>query len=105
VFVLDPVSPSTIYVSTPPSGPPTAPGVPPKGTTLKSTNGGNSWTAIDSGLPSSGFMSFLAIDPVTPSTLYAVFPSFTEPAGPALFKSMDGGQTWAALGAFRPILR
>src|SRR5262249_10643545 len=50
-----------------------------------------------SGLPGSGFASFLAIDPVTPSTFYAVFPSLSAPAGSTLFKSMDGGQSWAAL--------
>ena len=36
----------------------------------KSTDGGGSWAAINSGLTDS-YASALALDPVTPSTLYA----------------------------------
>jgi hypothetical protein len=47
---------------------------------FKSTNGGGSWSAINTGLPSAGFV-VLAIDRVTPTTLY---------------KSTDGASSWQA---------
>ena len=40
------------------------------GGVLKSTNGAGNWSAINTGLTSIGVLA-LAIDPVTPSTLYA----------------------------------
>lgn len=54
----------------------------------KSTNGGNTWTAANAGLTNTDILS-LAIDPLTPSTLYVgVY-------GNGIFKSVDGGANWA----------
>jgi photosystem II stability/assembly factor-like uncharacterized protein len=79
-LVVDPKTPSTIYTLA-------ARGL------LKSTNGGDSWSIAGTGLPTNGFVSTLAIDPVTTSTLYAVV------GGPAsaVFKSTDSGGTWNQL--------
>jgi photosystem II stability/assembly factor-like uncharacterized protein len=96
LIAIDPVTPSTIYVSAPPFGAPTGAGGPPVGVILKSTDGGASWNALGRGLPPPAFISYLAIDPVNPSTLYAVMPSFGSPT-PGIFKSTDGGQNWSAL--------
>jgi photosystem II stability/assembly factor-like uncharacterized protein len=62
----------------------------------KSTDGGNNWTAISKGLPTdiSNSITYtspifiIAIDPLTPSTLYAG----TSTGG--VFKSTDGGNSW-----------
>ena len=52
---------------------------------FKSTDGGTLWNAANVGLNSA---RKLAIDPQTPSTLYA--------GGDGIFKSTDGGESWAA---------
>src|SRR5262249_62359749 len=54
---------------------------------FKSTNGGDTWTAINAGLTNL-FISVVAIAPSTPSTLYAA-------TGSGLFKSIDGGSSWS----------
>jgi photosystem II stability/assembly factor-like uncharacterized protein len=62
---------------------------------FKSTDGGATWGAVNAGL-ANGFVSALAIDPLTPATLYAgtVSLSFSQEGG--VFKSTDGGMTWQA---------
>jgi photosystem II stability/assembly factor-like uncharacterized protein len=102
LLAIDPAVPSTLYALVPPflSGPPVN-GTPPTGIVLKSTDGGESWNALDIPLPPgppAAFFSSLVID--TSSTLYAVLPSFggPTPAG-AILKSTDGGETWKALPA------
>src|SRR5204863_6277332 len=52
VLAIDPAVPSTLYALVPPffSGPPVN-GAPPRGLLLKSTDGGESWNALDPGLP------------------------------------------------------
>jgi photosystem II stability/assembly factor-like uncharacterized protein len=99
LLVIDPATPSTLYVLVPPFGGPPVNGAPPRGVLLKSTDGGESWNALDTGLPAgppSAFFTSLVID--TSSTLYAVLPSFGSPAPVAsILKSTDGGKTWKAL--------
>src|SRR5206468_2539359 len=56
---------------------------------FKSTDGGNSWSDVTSGLASAN-VGALAVDPKTPSTLYAGTPR-------GVFKSVDGGDRWAAV--------
>ncbi len=56
---------------------------------FKSTNGGATWSAIDTGL-TNPYVEALVIDPATPSTLYAG-------TGGGVFKSMNGGATWHAI--------
>ena len=57
---------------------------------FKSTNGGQSWAAVNGGLSNLG-VQVLAFDPVNPDTVYAG----TQASG--LFKSTDGGANWAAV--------
>ncbi len=72
VVAIDPASLATIYAGT-------GRGV------LKSTDGGESWTSAGlAGTP----VSILAIDPITPSTLYAAG------KGDHYYKSTDGGASW-----------
>ena len=62
----------------------------------KSTDGGTSWSAVNSGLPVQSssmyqvFNAVLAIDPVTPTTLYTG--NYYD-----LFESTNGGGSWSAL--------
>jgi hypothetical protein len=56
---------------------------------FKSTNGGKTWAVINNGLASTAVYA-LAIDPMTPGTVYAG-------TGFGLFKSTNGGQNWNAV--------
>jgi photosystem II stability/assembly factor-like uncharacterized protein len=87
-LVIDPITPSTLYAGADGSS------------VFKSTDGGNRWTEFNNGLPTFGRYSprpqpaiifTLAIDPVTPSTLYAG----TDAGG--VFKSTDAGTNWSAM--------
>jgi photosystem II stability/assembly factor-like uncharacterized protein len=57
-----------------------------------STDGGDSWTLTDTGLPANGVVT-LAADPSNASVLYAATPS------DGLFHSTDGGGSWSAFGS------
>ena len=86
VLAIDPTAPTTLYAGLSPDG------------VFKSTDGGQSWTAMNTGLTSITVRD-IALDPRNPSTLYAstaegVFK--TSPAG-AVFKSTDGGASWTAM--------
>jgi ligand-binding sensor domain-containing protein len=59
---------------------------------FKSTNGGGSWTAVDSGLADTS-IGALVIDPATESTVYA-----GTSAGD-VFKSTDSGGRWKSMSA------
>src|SRR5258708_8026063 len=56
----------------------------------KSRGGGKSWSDISTGLGGYGYVSALAIDPLTPTTLYA------GTYGHDVFTSTDGGGSWSA---------
>ncbi|HET6979493.1 MAG TPA: SBBP repeat-containing protein [Pyrinomonadaceae bacterium] len=79
-IVIDPSNASTVYVGS-------SRGV------FKSTNSGSTWTAINnfgpSGIP---FVRALAVDPTTPTTIYAG----TNGNG-GFFKSTDGGLNWTVM--------
>ena len=61
---------------------------------FKSTGGGASWGAVNVGLTDT-YVRGLAIDPVTPATLYAA----TEDG---VFKSTNGGGTWNKVNTSQP---
>jgi hypothetical protein len=64
----------------------------------KTTNGGASWQPISDFLPSSA-VGAVAIDPGDPNIVYAgtgnLFEPSEMPKSTGLFKSVDGGSTWA----------
>jgi hypothetical protein len=87
-LAVDPQNPATLYAAAPGGG------------VFKSTDGGANWASASNGIPSRS-VTALAIDPTVPSTLYAAaFGTGTidalVPSG-ALFKSVDGGQSWVQL--------
>src|SRR5262249_6220894 len=76
-LVLDPLTPTTLYVGIFGGG------------VFKSTDGGSSWTAVNTGLIDLRVLS-LALDPRTPTTLYAGLDF------PRVFKCTDGASSWTA---------
>src|SRR5262249_39058384 len=76
-LAINPVTPSTLYAGTFGEG------------VLKTTDGGMSWTAVNTG-PTTDFLA-LAINPVTPSTLYA------GTFGEGVLKTTDGGGSWTVV--------
>lgn len=96
VLAIDPVNPSTIYAATSRfifTYSPLRPGS--FGGLFKSTDGGSSWSAINSGLSqllgSNANVTALAIRPDSPNVLYA------GTNGGGVFRSTDGGANWGQL--------
>jgi photosystem II stability/assembly factor-like uncharacterized protein len=85
ILAIDPQHTSTVYARAV-TWPPDPNGC--CGWLFKTTNGGASWTAANSGLPN--YVTALAIDPENPGTLYA-----GSRAG--VFRSIDGGANWNAV--------
>src|SRR3989442_1489791 len=89
-LAVDPVTPATLYAGTGGGG------------VFKSTDGGGGWTAANTGLcncgpdPDYSYVPALAIDPQTPTTLYA------GTSGSGVFKSTDGGASWSAVNTGLP---
>src|SRR5207244_7990959 len=67
----------------------------------RSMDGGETWSVLNSGLPSQFVVNSLAVDGKNPSTLYAegFLPSSQSQYGIlyGIFKSIDGGANWAPL--------
>ncbi len=88
-MVIDPLTPSTLYVYVTWQYYPTYQHTKSKeGGLFKSTDGGSSWTVMNNGLYVIDVRT-LAIDPLKPTTLYA--------GGDGVFKSTDAGENWTAM--------
>ena len=61
----------------------------------KSTDGGATWTAQNAGLPAAPSLLDLELDPHTPGTLYINAVPSANPAVSPVYRSSDGGATWA----------
>lgn len=65
----------------------------------KSTDGGETWRQIRSGLPSADIGRIgLAISPIKPDVLYAVIEAAMDQGG--FFRSTDRGETWSKVGSY-----
>ena len=84
-LAIDPATPTTLYAGTHGSG---------KGA-FKSTNGGSSWSAVNTGLTNMEVLA-LAINPATPTTLYA------GTNGGGVFQSLNGGSSWTEINTGLP---
>ena len=80
-LVIDPRMPLILYAGT-------------DGGMFKSTNGGQSWAAINDGL-ADPYIEDVVMDPATPATLYVAI-GYSTPDGGGVFKSTDGGDHWSA---------
>jgi hypothetical protein len=97
VVAIDPKTPTTIYAASPYG--------PPGGGLFKSTDAGATWTALKQGLPAYGtlpWVSILVIDPLTPTTLYAVAVASGFGNVSDVFKSTDGGASWTSASTGQP---
>jgi photosystem II stability/assembly factor-like uncharacterized protein len=90
-FAIDPKASATVYAAT-------------DNGVYKSGNGGASWKAVNSGLPCSDCYSgdyygvfSLAIDPTTPTTLYAAMQYYGGNQNGGVYKSTNGGAGWKAV--------
>lgn len=92
---VDPVTPTTLYAGTFKDARDAAGAV-----LFKSTDSGARWVTIGNGLPDAThlwYVSDLAIDPAAPGTIYAALSSRFSVGSGGIFKSTDGGGSWAAL--------
>ncbi|MBV6441670.1 MAG: hypothetical protein DYG98_05820 [Haliscomenobacteraceae bacterium CHB4] len=64
------------------------------------TNGGTSWNNVTGNLPTSNFITYLAIDPGDANTVYVTFGGYT--AGQKVYMSTTGGGTWANISGTLP---
>ncbi len=78
-----PTNPTTFYAGTDHSG------------VYESTDGGTTWTAVNTGLTNNDIMA-LAADPVTPAVIYA------GTVGGGIFKTTNGGGAWSAANSGLP---
>ena len=88
-IAVDSRNPTTLYLSVHGGG------------LARSTNGGETWSFLNSGLPTwpgpTAGITSVAIDPRQPSTLYAATRGLWPPRGHGVFKSINGGETWVPL--------
>jgi photosystem II stability/assembly factor-like uncharacterized protein len=86
-IAIDPMTPATLYAST-------NEGV------FKSTDAAKSWNKLDTGQAGFNFGGEIAIDRVTPSTIYFGFGyiDFISGVKRGILKSTNGGQSWIRLG-------
>jgi xyloglucan-specific exo-beta-1,4-glucanase len=92
-LAVDPSDPSTLYGA--------------EGAALfKSSDGGQSWASVAQAQDVEVDFFDVVVDPNAPATVYAagahVNAATSEPDGPTLFKSMDGGASWASVAAGLP---
>src|ERR1041385_8627599 len=79
---IDPATPSTLYAGL------VYENYYHEGGVFKSIDGGHTWTAPGPGMPTNPDIYALAIDPLTPSTLYAAN------RRDGVYKSVNGGGSW-----------
>jgi photosystem II stability/assembly factor-like uncharacterized protein len=93
---VDPTNADIVYVAATQTANPVTDAI------FKSTDGAATWRQLPIAFPNGTIITSLAIDPATPSTLYAAYGNHSaEPHCSALscggvFKSTDSGGTWAA---------
>jgi uncharacterized protein (TIGR03437 family) len=83
-LVVDPAAPNTIYAATTDLG------------IFKSVDGGATWAAANSGIASAS-VQVLAIDPVHSQTLYAAAAPAYEATASAVYKTVDGANSWTLI--------
>lgn len=91
-LAIDPRTPTTLYLGTAGTLDAAGRGV------FKSVDGGLTWRTVTTGLTSLSLsVSALAIDPRTPTTIYAALrrrPGQVPESDAGVLKSIDGGETW-----------
>jgi len=88
-LIVDPATPSIIYVGYADYGDPGQGGV------FKSSDGGDTWVAASQNLSPTAWVAALTVDPSSPSHVYAA-------TSAGVFMSADGASSWAPLNAGLP---
>jgi len=65
-------------------------------TIFKSTDGPDQWRQVPIAVPAGAVITSFAIDPVTPSIVYAAH-AYGDAGSGGVFKSVDSGETWIAV--------
>jgi photosystem II stability/assembly factor-like uncharacterized protein len=89
-LAIDPTAPSTIYA-----------GVGGGGGLFKTTNGGASWTVMNSGMVNAVVVNTIVIDPSNSQTVYAGS-GFVNSSNGGINKTTNGGASWAPLNTGLP---
>jgi photosystem II stability/assembly factor-like uncharacterized protein len=96
-LAIDPVTPTNLYLATGANG--AVPGDPFVNQLWKSADGGATWTALNPSV--TGYLRGFAVDPAVPTTLFlemSLVNNGNAPVTPGgLWRSTDGGQTFAAI--------
>ncbi len=92
LLVIDPLTPSTLYVTTSSFN---------NSGVYKTTDGGATWNLRSNGLITSAINS-LVIDPATPNTLYVSFEGCCSPTS-RIYKTTNGADNWAQIGSSPPL--
>jgi hypothetical protein len=87
-FAVDPSNTSTLYLLGGRSGGQRCP------QPYQSTNGGTSWTLMNTGIAAGACGTSIAIDPATPATVYISTTGVSGGPVVGLYKSINGGGAW-----------
>jgi photosystem II stability/assembly factor-like uncharacterized protein len=96
-IVVAPDDPNTVYVAVGGAG---VHGVGGGTGVWRSTDGGATWTDTTAAITTTQSFSDVEIDPSNPQTLYAAVGSFRGSTVNGVYKSTNGGDTWAFAGNF-----
>jgi photosystem II stability/assembly factor-like uncharacterized protein len=96
-IVVAPDDPNTVYVAVGGSG---VHGVAGDTGIWRSMDGGATWTNTTTAITTTSTFSDVEIDPTNSHTLYAAVGSFRGSSVNGVYKSTDGGNTWAVAGSF-----
>ena len=83
-LLVDPSTPTTLYVATADLG------------VFKSVDGAATWTRSNTGIDGT-YIQALAIDPLHPQILYAATPTTYNLTSSAVYKSVDGANSWTLI--------
>jgi hypothetical protein len=96
-IVVDPTTSDTVYVAVGALG---INGLPGNTGIWKSADGGATWTNTTASISTEAAFSDLAIDPSAAQTLYAAVGAPGGDPANSVYKTTDGGATWAVAGDF-----
>ena len=91
-LAIDPTNADAVYVAQQVASPI---GGPDTGKIFKSTDGAGQWRQVPISAPAGAVIMSLAIDPATPSIVYAAY-AYSKAGNGGVFKSIDSGETWIA---------
>ena len=94
-IVVDPTDANTVYVAV---GALATNGLPGNTGIWKSTDGGLNWTDTTTGISTDAAYSDVVIDPTNPQVLYAAVGSPAGDSANGIYKTTNGGGSWAVAG-------